>query len=313
VRGTSVGGVAGHGIGLWLARQLVENMSGNLVLAPPDRPFTGARFVLSVPLPASNRAHGVDSLPETGPKRVILIEDEPLSRDVLQRMLALDGHEVLAFESGEAALETLASQGGRHDLALVDGNMPGLNGLETAKRLRALDSLGPLTIVLMTAHVIEEHIQAQKQGVADLVIQKPCNLETLRRLLGDTAGVVHHFPDATNGAGSASKSGVSAQPGFGGSETRSRADVSAMIGQMGETARPYFNAYLDAIQTSLSQCDWTGLEAHAHKLAGAALMQGLNDVGATALALEESAKGKDALKSGALVDRLSALYRLQDL
>jgi DNA-binding LytR/AlgR family response regulator len=108
--------------------------------------------------------------------RVIIVDDEPPARERLARMLAEVGGLTIVGEAadGAAALELLTLQ--RPDIAFVDINMPGLNGLDM---LRAAPADARPAVVLVTAH-INFAVEALDLDVADYVV-KPYTLERLRQ------------------------------------------------------------------------------------------------------------------------------------
>lgn len=277
VRGASPGAVPGHGIGLWLARKLAENMGGTLALAPAEGDVTGARFVLTLPLePAQPPVRSPERASSEAPaRRVILVEDEPLSRDVITRMLEHDGHRVSAFAAGQAAIDRLqaAEAMDGHDVALVDGNLPDLTGLATADWLRDLSGAAPLTIILMTAQVTDAHVQAQQAGRIDRVVQKPITMATIRALLGETRAAPDPLPDA--------------------------AHDPAAIGHL--------RAYFGAICQEFEHQRWAQLEAAAHKLAGAAMTLDMAALGERGLALESAARARDSESAAPIIAQMEHL------
>ena len=80
------------------------------------------------------------------PARILVIDDDPMSRDLVVLLLEREGCTVEAAESGEAALGLLARGGPAPDLVLTDIQLPGLAGAELARRLR--DACGPATLLL---------------------------------------------------------------------------------------------------------------------------------------------------------------------
>lgn len=108
--------------------------------------------------------------------RILVVDDEPSSREYTERMLKRVGYHVVAVEDGETALDILPRQS--FDLALVDLVMPGINGMEV---LAALRQQAPDTVVIMcTAHAsLETAVEALRQGAHDYLF-KPCRLAELR-------------------------------------------------------------------------------------------------------------------------------------
>ena len=130
---------------------------------------------------------GLPDLPGSGP-RVLLAEDNPinalLATKALERLgarvvLARDGHEALARIRDAAADAPF-------DLALLDIRMPGLDGLETARRIRAIEAeqgARPLHLVALTANAGRDDERAARVAGFDAFLAKPLNLRALPGLL----------------------------------------------------------------------------------------------------------------------------------
>jgi DNA-binding response OmpR family regulator len=128
------------------------------------------------------------------PKKCILIvDDEPNMRLVLQTTLESVGYQVIEAQDGLAALELLASANGAApcDLVLLDLQMPRLDGMEFLSRLRAGGIVVP--VVILTAHgSIPEAVSAMKLGAIDF-LTKPITPEALRRVVAE---VIERAPTA---------------------------------------------------------------------------------------------------------------------
>lgn len=113
------------------------------------------------------------------PARILIIEDEPAQRRILEEMVRRFGFEPLVAENGIRALEFLSgSQGASIELALLDLVMPGMDGHEFLERLNAIR--GDLPVIIQTAQgSIENVIRAMRAGADDFVV-KPVNAERLR-------------------------------------------------------------------------------------------------------------------------------------
>ena len=99
---------------------------------------------------------------------LLVVDDELMNRDVLQRRLARAGYHVLTAESGTSALEIASSQ--RVDLVLLDVMMPGIDGIETLRRLRQSRSLSELPIIMVTARDgTDDVVQALDAGANDYI------------------------------------------------------------------------------------------------------------------------------------------------
>lgn len=127
----------GLGIGLTLVRQLVE-LHGGTVEAASDGEGQGSRFTVRFPLAApGDGAEAEDHLggSEVGHSRILLVEDNEDARQMLQMLLTLGGHQVYAAHDGASGLDVAAATS--PDIAVIDLGLPGMDGYEVARRLRA--------------------------------------------------------------------------------------------------------------------------------------------------------------------------------
>jgi DNA-binding response OmpR family regulator len=108
--------------------------------------------------------------------QTLVVEDHDGTRFFLEEMLTRDGHQVVAVESGEAALELMATR--EFDLALLDLKLTGIGGMQV---LAALHQQSPDTVVIvLTAHgSLETAVEALRQGAHDYLF-KPVNMVGLR-------------------------------------------------------------------------------------------------------------------------------------
>lgn len=110
------------------------------------------------------------------PAKILIVDDEPSIRFFLQEALARDGHDVVAVESGEAALECSESQG--FELVLLDLKLNGMDGIEVLKEIsrRSPDT----AVIVLTGHAsLETAVEALRQGAYDYLF-KPCKTDQLR-------------------------------------------------------------------------------------------------------------------------------------
>ncbi|WP_293028954.1 hybrid sensor histidine kinase/response regulator [Pandoraea sp.] len=112
--------------------------------------------------------------------RVLVVEDNPVNRLLLQEQLARLGHGTLGAENGAQALTLFASA--HVDLVLTDLSMPDLDGYRLARMLRERGATQP--IITVTAHTAPEVLERCRANGIDEVIVKPVSLEQLRQVLG---------------------------------------------------------------------------------------------------------------------------------
>ena len=146
----------GTGLGLAMVYGMVRQSEGYITVK--SRPGKGTTFTIYLPQ-QGERAETVTAAapaeapaartPEGGPRTVLVVEDEPLVRGILVRMLAKEGFEVLAAEDGADALALLqrVQLDGRLGLVVTDLAMPGMGGRELAERLRKEGYRVPLLFI----------------------------------------------------------------------------------------------------------------------------------------------------------------------
>jgi signal transduction histidine kinase/CheY-like chemotaxis protein len=155
-RGSAGHGRAGTGIGLTIARMLTALMGGEMTAT--STPGVGSTFTVRLFLP---ELHGAAALPAAAqPKRigyaerrrtVLVVDNEETDRQLLADMLQPLGFGVEQAESGEAALAWLALHPQRADAVFVDLAMPGIDGWETLRRLRAAGHTMPAGVISANA------------------------------------------------------------------------------------------------------------------------------------------------------------------
>lgn len=109
---------------------------------------------------------------------IMVVDDEAPNREVLAEALSAEGHTVIALEGARAALETLDHA--RPDLLLVDVMMPGMDGIELCRRLKAQAPTRLIPLVLVTALAGSEHRVRGIEAGADDFLPKPVRVAELR-------------------------------------------------------------------------------------------------------------------------------------
>ena len=109
---------------------------------------------------------------------ILVADDEPAIRTMLEVILSADGHEVITVEDGKAVLEFLKSN--TPDVMLLDVKMPQLNGFEICNRVRRIKRLAHLPIMLLTGFDDDQTKDHAKLVGADDIIYKPLSGKNLR-------------------------------------------------------------------------------------------------------------------------------------
>ncbi|UBQ05526.1 response regulator [Tepidimonas taiwanensis] len=123
------------------------------------------------------------------PLRVLVADDNPLNLRLATRILREMGHSGVLVQDGAKALEALAAQ--RFDVVLLDVTMPGMDGIEALRELRARERGGAArtAVIMVTAHDLPEDRRRLLQAGADGYVAKPIDAE---RLAAELARVMGH-------------------------------------------------------------------------------------------------------------------------
>lgn len=172
----------GLGIGLTLVRSLV-GMHGGTVEARSEGPGLGSEFVVKLPLmadaqvsPATSRR--VEPLPA---RRILIVDDSRDGGESLAMLLRVLGADVGLAHSGRMALECVETF--RPDVVLLDIGMPGMDGYEVARRIRANPENRNISLIALTGWGQEEDRRRSVAAGFDHHLVKPADIEQLRQLL----------------------------------------------------------------------------------------------------------------------------------
>jgi signal transduction histidine kinase/CheY-like chemotaxis protein len=172
----------GLGIGLTLVKSLV-GMHGGTVEARSDGPGLGSEFRVRLPLleqaalPASP-SRLIEPLPA---RRILIVDDSRDGGESLAMLLRVLGAEVALAHSGRTALECVDSF--RPDVVLLDIGMPGMDGYEVARRIRANPENRQMSLIALTGWGQDEDRRRSVAAGFNHHLVKPADLEQLRQLL----------------------------------------------------------------------------------------------------------------------------------
>nr|WP_249732241.1 ATP-binding protein [Roseococcus sp. SDR] len=176
----------GTGLGLSITARLTALMGGRITCADAE-PGPGARFRIELPLqPAPAPEAAADPAPPRR-LRVLAVDDAPSNLSVLRALLAQSEIDLETVTEGRAALEAVevaAREGRPFDVVLMDVMMPGMDGKETTRRLRALPgTIGRMPIIAVTASAFPEDIAETRAAGMDSHVIKPVDRNLLLKAL----------------------------------------------------------------------------------------------------------------------------------
>ncbi len=179
----------GTGLGLVITQRLAELMGGQTgVDSAPGEGSTfwmTARFGKAAPgAAAGDEAGGGQDYPlrHNPAARILLVEDEPLNREVASELIReITGLPLDMAEDGEQAVAR--AQAARYDLILMDLQMPGIDGLEVTRRIRGMPDYAAIPIIAMTANAFAEDRQRCLAAGMNDHLAKPVDPERLNQIL----------------------------------------------------------------------------------------------------------------------------------
>lgn len=188
---TTASRIQGTGLGLTLVKKLVEMMDGTITCK--SRQGEGSCFTVTVPLRVQDggnvKVSGTEELEDsnredfTG-RRVLLVEDNELNRELANEILSDAGLIVEEAENGSVAVEVMHDAGPfYYDFILMDIQMPVMDGYEAARRIRAIYPDENIPIIALSANAFEEDRKKSIEAGMNDHVAKPINVKELFAVL----------------------------------------------------------------------------------------------------------------------------------
>ncbi|WP_164078317.1 PAS domain-containing hybrid sensor histidine kinase/response regulator [Alteromonas facilis] len=181
---------SGTGLGLAITKKIAQFMGGDV--GAESQLGKGSTFWFTVRLPKCHSSKAVKAtkthrdakaelIAQFSGKRVLIVDDEPMNRDVLSEFLALVNLHAVCVEDGEQAIEKISQEA--FDIVLMDMQMPRMHGLEATQHIRQLKNGERLPIIALTGNALKENKEACLAAGMNDFITKPLRFDLLYETL----------------------------------------------------------------------------------------------------------------------------------
>ena len=198
-RSSTVSGIEGTGLGLSITKRIVDLMGGTIeVLTAPG---SGTQIIIRLKMKIDEK-NGSESMKkdavETAKeddrqidfsnKRLLLVEDNAVNREIADMILTQAGFKVETAENGQIAVDMVCdSESGYYDAVLMDIQMPVMDGYKATRAIRALSDArkAKIPVIAMTANAFKEDIDMALEAGMQAHIAKPIDIQALMKTITD--------------------------------------------------------------------------------------------------------------------------------
>ncbi len=184
----------GSGLGLAICRSLVNLMGGELSVESEIGSGSCFSFEITLPPAKAPKPHSLLNTPLMEPKRLLLIEDNPVNQKVTQRLLRRKGHDTVVASTGEEAVGQFTEH--HFDAVLADFHLPDYDGFSLIQAFREIEKkqgVKQTPIIILSGETKLEKSYAWHTVAVRYFLEKPVNLEDLERVLNEALAKLEEF------------------------------------------------------------------------------------------------------------------------
>ena len=320
-RVSAMNGVEGTGLGMPITKGIVTLMGGTIDVE--SERGQGTEFVVRLALPvveaaavADNRRNSPQNAnakslpnpvdPSRKTRRILLVEDNDINREIAYTLLSQSGFSVDQAEDGKAAVVKFEHGGpGCYDAILMDVHMPVMNGYSAARAIRALEAPGGphVPIIAVSANAFESDVREALASGMDAHIAKPIKLAALLKTLEGLAGRVRETEEpAGDPLASLARMGCNVEAALREIYVGNRAFYLKMLGKLAK------NTALGKMRDALGAGNVAALFSSSHNLKGVYASLGLTPLHALCSEIVEIARAGGLDGAAERLERLEKMH-----